>query len=121
MPVLFTGTSPAVGPTWAAVAVSETLRKVCIDVFVQRLGVCASAAGMYKLAFSTTSTVNGRASIVSLYGLPVCMKSHPTPVFFQFRLQKHKFGSYETVVFGFTNCCLPSFVVDSDCVSSSHV
>ncbi|XP_021824781.1 uncharacterized protein LOC110765851 isoform X1 [Prunus avium] len=86
----------AVWPTWVAVAVSETLRKfvtyvvtrpgrellftvvsqdekykakVCIDVFVQRLGD-ATAAGMYKLLFST---VDGRASTVSLYGLPVCL------------------------------------------------
>ncbi|BBG98122.1 TLC ATP/ADP transporter [Prunus dulcis] len=42
---------------------------VCIDVFVQRLGD-ATAAGMYKLLFST---VDGRASTVSLYGLPVCL------------------------------------------------
>ncbi|KAM1054198.1 hypothetical protein ACFX13_001642 [Malus domestica] len=88
----------AVWPTWVAVAVSETSRKfvtyvmtrpgrellftvvsqdekykakarVCIDVFVQRLGD-ATAAGMYKLLFST---LNGRAPTVSLYGLPVCL------------------------------------------------
>ncbi|KAM1126343.1 hypothetical protein EV2_042741 [Malus domestica] len=86
----------AVWPTWVAIAVSETLRKfvtyvltrpgrellftvvsqdekykakVCIDVFVQRLGD-ATAAGMYKLLFST---LNGRAPTVSLYGLPVCL------------------------------------------------
>nr|XP_016456612.1 PREDICTED: uncharacterized protein LOC107780580 isoform X2 [Nicotiana tabacum] len=85
----------AVWPTWIAVAVSETLRKVvtyvvtrpgrellftvvsqdekykakvCIDVIVQRLGD-ATAAGMYKLLFST---LNGKASTVSLYALPVC-------------------------------------------------
>lgn len=45
------------------------LLQVCIDVFVQRLGD-ATAAGMYKLLFST---LNGRASTVSLYGLPVCV------------------------------------------------
>lgn len=41
--------------------------KVCIDVIVQRLGD-ATAAGMYKLLFSTT---DGNASTVSLYALPV--------------------------------------------------
>ncbi|RXH94733.1 hypothetical protein DVH24_024417 [Malus domestica] len=89
----------AVWPTWVAIAVFETLRKfvtyvltrpgrellftvvsqdekykakarVCIDVFVQRLGD-ATAAGMYKLLFST---LNGRAPTVSLYGLPVAVK-----------------------------------------------
>ncbi|CAN4097593.1 unnamed protein product [Withania somnifera] len=86
----------AVWPTWIAVAVSETLRKVvtyvvarparellftvvsqdekykakvCIDVIVQRLGD-ATAAAMYKLLFST---FNGKASAVSLYALPVCL------------------------------------------------
>nr|XP_048325655.1 uncharacterized protein LOC107413977 isoform X1 [Ziziphus jujuba var. spinosa]XP_048325656.1 uncharacterized protein LOC107413977 isoform X1 [Ziziphus jujuba var. spinosa] len=86
----------AVWPTWLAVAISETLRKVvtyvvtrpgrellftvvsqdekykakvCIDVFVQRLGD-ATAAGMYKLLFST---LNGRTSTASLYALPVCL------------------------------------------------
>ncbi|KAF3433295.1 hypothetical protein FNV43_RR24397 [Rhamnella rubrinervis] len=85
----------AIWPTWIVVAVSETVRKVvtyvvtrpgrellftvvsqdekykakvCIDVFVQRLGD-ATAAGMYKLLFST---LNGRTSISSLYALPVC-------------------------------------------------
>ncbi|KAL5732987.1 hypothetical protein ACOSQ2_032679 [Xanthoceras sorbifolium] len=86
----------AIWPTWVAVAISETLRKVvtyvvarpgrellftvvsqdekykakvCIDVIVQRLGD-ASAAGMYKLLFST---LHGRTSTVSLYALPVCL------------------------------------------------
>ncbi|KAG8380954.1 hypothetical protein BUALT_Bualt06G0070200 [Buddleja alternifolia] len=86
----------AVWPSWIAVAITETLRKVvtyvvtrpgrellftvltqeekykakvCIDVIVQRLGD-ATAAGMYKLLFST---LNGRASTVSLYALPVCV------------------------------------------------
>ncbi|XP_047270876.1 uncharacterized protein LOC107873242 isoform X7 [Capsicum annuum] len=86
----------AVWPTWIAVAISETLRKVvtyvvtrparellftvvsqdekykakvCIDVIVQRLGD-ATAAAMYKLLFST---INGKASAVSLYALPVCL------------------------------------------------
>lgn len=86
----------AIWPTWLTVAVSETLRKVvtyvitrpgreilftvvsqdekykakvCIDVIVQRLGD-ATAAGLYKLLFST---LNGQASIVSLYALPVCV------------------------------------------------
>ncbi|GFQ04399.1 hypothetical protein PHJA_002583800 [Phtheirospermum japonicum] len=85
----------AVWPSWIAVAISETLRKVvtyvvtrpgrellftvvtqdekykakvCIDVIVQRLGD-ATAAGMYKLLFSTS---NGNPSTVSLYALPVC-------------------------------------------------
>ncbi|CAL5343735.1 unnamed protein product [Camellia sinensis] len=88
--------SVAVWPTWIAVAISETLRKVvtyvvtrpgrellftvvsqeekykakvCIDVIVQRLGD-ATAAGLYKLLFST---LNGKASTVSLYALPVCL------------------------------------------------
>ncbi|PON79035.1 ADP/ATP carrier protein [Parasponia andersonii] len=86
----------AVWPTWVAIAVSETLRKVvtyvvtrpgrellftvvsrdekykakvCIDVVVQRLGD-ATAAGMYKLLFSTLS---GRTSTVSLYAVPICL------------------------------------------------
>ncbi|GAV62483.1 TLC domain-containing protein [Cephalotus follicularis] len=86
----------AIWPSWVAVAISETVRKVvtyvvtrpgrellftvvsqeekykakvCIDVIVQRLGD-ATAAGMYKLLFST---LHGRASTVSLYALPVCV------------------------------------------------
>ncbi|PKI34437.1 hypothetical protein CRG98_045183 [Punica granatum] len=86
----------ALWPTWVAVAVSETLRKVvtyvvtrpgrellftvvsqdekykakvCIDVIVQRLGD-ATAAGMFKLLFSS---FNGKISAVSLYALPVCL------------------------------------------------
>ncbi|KAL3653400.1 hypothetical protein CASFOL_003081 [Castilleja foliolosa] len=85
----------AVWPSWIAVAISETLRKVvtyvvtrpgrellftvvtqdekykakvCIDVIVQRLGD-ATAAGMYKLLFSTS---NSNPSTFSLYALPVC-------------------------------------------------
>ncbi|KAK7821920.1 hypothetical protein CFP56_037229 [Quercus suber] len=75
----------AIWPTWVAIAVSETLRKVvtyvvtrpgrellftvCIDVVVQRLGD-ATAAGMYKLL---SSTLDGRTSTVSIYALPVCL------------------------------------------------
>uniref|UniRef100_A0A6N2L974 ADP,ATP carrier protein n=1 Tax=Salix viminalis TaxID=40686 RepID=A0A6N2L974_SALVM len=86
----------AVWPTWVAVAICETVRKVvtyvvtrpgrellftvvtqeekykakvCIDVVVQRLGD-AAAAGMYKLLFST---LHGRTSTVSLYALPICL------------------------------------------------
>ncbi|KAH9702803.1 ADP,ATP carrier protein [Citrus sinensis] len=86
----------AIWPTWVTVAISETIRKVvtyvvtrpgrellftvvsqeekykakvCIDVIVQRLGD-ASAAGLYKLLFST---LHGRTSTVSLYALPVCL------------------------------------------------
>ncbi|XP_037496559.1 uncharacterized protein LOC105649197 isoform X2 [Jatropha curcas] len=86
----------SVWPTWIAVAICETLRKVvtyvvtrpgrellftvvsqeekykakvCIDVVVQRLGD-ATAAGMYKLLFST---LHGKTSTVSLYALPVCL------------------------------------------------
>ncbi|KAM7491859.1 hypothetical protein LguiA_034780 [Lonicera macranthoides] len=86
----------AVWPTWISVAISETLRKVvtyvvtrpgrellftvvsqdekykakvCIDVIVQRLGD-ATAAGMYKLLYSN---LNGKATTVSLYALPVCL------------------------------------------------
>ncbi|XP_020549026.1 uncharacterized protein LOC105160807 [Sesamum indicum] len=82
-------------PSWSTVAISETLRKVvmyvvarpgrellftvvtkdekykakvCLDVIVQRLGD-ATAAGMYKLLFST---LNGNVSNVPLYALPVC-------------------------------------------------
>ncbi|MQL92342.1 hypothetical protein Taro_024962 [Colocasia esculenta] len=85
----------AVWPTWIAVAASEVLRKVvtyvvtrpgrellftvvsleekykakvCIDVIVQRLGD-ATAAGIYKLLFST---VNDNTSVISLYILPLC-------------------------------------------------
>eukprot|EP00261_Vitis_vinifera_P038760 XP_019080003.1 PREDICTED: uncharacterized protein LOC100258787 isoform X2 [Vitis vinifera] len=94
----------AVWPTWFAVAISETVRKVvtyvvtrpgrellftvvsqdekykakvCIDVIVQRLGD-ATAAGMYKLLFST---LNGRTSTVSLYALPVCFNQFPGSVY----------------------------------------
>ncbi|TYK25820.1 uncharacterized protein E5676_scaffold436G00250 [Cucumis melo var. makuwa] len=86
----------AVWPTWVAIAVCETVRKVttyvvtrpgrellftvvsqdekykakiCIDVFVQRLGD-ATAAGMYKLLLST---LHGKTSTISLYALPVRM------------------------------------------------
>ncbi|KAH6762864.1 TLC ATP/ADP transporter [Perilla frutescens var. hirtella] len=82
----------SVWPSWIAVAVSETLRKVviyvvarpgrellftvvtqdekykakvCIDVIVQRLGD-ATAAGMYKLLLSNAST----ASTASIFALP---------------------------------------------------
>ncbi|KAL0303958.1 UNVERIFIED_CONTAM: hypothetical protein Sradi_6263900 [Sesamum radiatum] len=82
-------------PSWSTVAITETLRKVvmyvvarpgrellftvvtkdekykakvCLDVIVQRLGD-ATAAGMYKLLFST---LNGNVSDVPLYALPVC-------------------------------------------------
>lgn len=82
-------------PTWIAVAISETVRKVttyvltrpgrellftvvsqdekykakvCIDVIVQRLGD-AAAAGIYKLLFGN---LNKRPSMVSLYALPLC-------------------------------------------------
>lgn len=85
----------AVWPSWIAVAISETSRKVvtyvvtrpgrellftvvsqdekykakvCIDVIVQRLGD-ATAAGMYKLLFTT---LHGKLSTVSLYALPAC-------------------------------------------------
>ncbi|GJV06780.1 TLC ATP/ADP transporter [Tanacetum coccineum] len=83
----------AVWPTYIAVAVSETFRKVvmyvvtrpgrellftvvsqdekykakvCIDVLVQRFGD-ATAAGMYKLLHST---LNGKITHISLYALP---------------------------------------------------
>lgn len=86
----------AVWPTYIAVAVSETIRKVvmyvvtrpgrellftvvsqdekykakvCIDVLVQRFGD-ATAAGMYKLLHST---LNGKITHISLYALPVCI------------------------------------------------
>lgn len=86
----------SVWPSWIAVAISETLRKVviyvvtrpgrellftvvtqdekykakvCIDVIVQRLGD-ATAAGIYKLLLSTLS---GSASTASLFALPVCL------------------------------------------------
>ncbi|KAJ6804677.1 uncharacterized protein M6B38_184210 [Iris pallida] len=86
----------AIWPTWFAVAVSETFRKVttyvvtrpgrellftvvsreekykakvCIDVIVQRLGD-ATAAGIYKLLFGN---LNKKTSLVSLYALPLCI------------------------------------------------
>ncbi|XP_073114532.1 uncharacterized protein [Elaeis guineensis] len=86
----------AVWPTWIAVTVSETIRKVttyvvtrpgrellftvvsqdekykakvCIDVIVQRLGD-ATAAGIYKLLFGN---LNNHTSAVSLYALPLCI------------------------------------------------
>ncbi|KAG1338121.1 ADP,ATP carrier protein [Cocos nucifera] len=86
----------AVWPTWIAVTVSETIRKVttyvvtrpgrellftvvsqdekykakvCIDVIVQRLGD-ATAAGIYKLLFGN---LNNHTSAVSLYVLPLCI------------------------------------------------
>nr|XP_043615433.1 uncharacterized protein LOC122587357 isoform X2 [Erigeron canadensis] len=86
----------AVWPTYLAVAVSETIRKVvtyvvtrpgrellftvvsqdekykakvCIDVLVQRFGD-ATAAGMYKLLHST---LDGKITHISLYALPVCI------------------------------------------------
>ncbi|KAH9767434.1 ADP,ATP carrier protein [Citrus sinensis] len=78
----------AIWPTWVTVAISETIRKVVTYVVTRpgrellftvvsqeekykakRLGD-ASAAGMYKLLFST---LHGRTSTVSLYALPVCL------------------------------------------------
>ncbi|KAH9767362.1 hypothetical protein KPL71_011253 [Citrus sinensis] len=86
----------AIWPTWVTVAFSETIRKVvtyvvnrpgrellftvvsqeekykakaCIDILIQRLGD-ASAAGMYKLLFST---LHGRTSTVSQCALPICL------------------------------------------------
>uniref|UniRef100_A0A0D3HHD6 ADP,ATP carrier protein n=1 Tax=Oryza barthii TaxID=65489 RepID=A0A0D3HHD6_9ORYZ len=85
----------ALWPTWVAVAVTETIRKVttyvltrpgrellftvvsqdekykakvCIDVVVQRLGD-ATAAGIYSLLFSS---LEKKASMVTLYALPLC-------------------------------------------------
>jgi AAA family ATP:ADP antiporter len=85
----------AVWPTWIAVALTETIRKVvtyvltrpgrellftvvsqdekykakvCIDVIVQRLGD-ATAAGIYSLLFSR---LEKKASMVILYALPLC-------------------------------------------------
>ncbi|XP_062201879.1 uncharacterized protein LOC133904399 isoform X1 [Phragmites australis] len=85
----------ALWPTWIVVAVTETTRKVttyvltrpgrellftvvsldekykakvCIDVIVQRLGD-ATAAGIYSLLFSR---LEKKASMVTLYALPLC-------------------------------------------------
>uniref|UniRef100_A0A0E0IX58 ADP,ATP carrier protein n=1 Tax=Oryza nivara TaxID=4536 RepID=A0A0E0IX58_ORYNI len=85
----------ALWPTWVAVAVTETIRKVttyvltrpgrellftvvsqdekykakvCIDVVVQRLGD-ATAAGIYSLLFSS---LEKKASMVTLYALLLC-------------------------------------------------
>ncbi|RCV36853.1 hypothetical protein SETIT_8G014900v2 [Setaria italica] len=85
----------AVWPTWTAVAITETIRKVviyvftrpgrellftvvsldekykakvCIDVIVQRLGD-ATAAGIYSLLFSR---LEKKATMVTLYALPLC-------------------------------------------------
>ncbi|XP_040385690.1 uncharacterized protein LOC102711575 isoform X7 [Oryza brachyantha] len=82
-------------PTWLAVAVTETVRKVttyvltrpgrellftvvsqdekykakvCIDVIVQRLGD-ATAAGIYSLLFNS---LEKKTSMVTLYALPLC-------------------------------------------------
>ncbi|KAF8648805.1 hypothetical protein HU200_064504 [Digitaria exilis] len=84
----------AVWPTWIAVAITETIRKVvtyvltrpgrellftvvsldekykakvCIDVIVQRLGD-ATAAGIYSLLFSR---LEKKATMATLYALPV--------------------------------------------------
>ncbi|GJN28480.1 hypothetical protein PR202_gb16608 [Eleusine coracana subsp. coracana] len=86
----------AVWPTWVAVAVTETIRKVttyvlmrpgrellftvvsqdekykakiCIDVIVQRLGD-ATAAGIYTLLFHR---LEKKVSMVTLYALPLCL------------------------------------------------
>ncbi|XP_076958271.1 uncharacterized protein LOC143633949 [Bidens hawaiensis] len=86
----------AVWPTYVAVAISETVRKVvtyvvtrpgrellftvvsqdekykakvCIDVLVQRFGD-VTAAGMYKLLHTT---LDGKITHISLYALPVCI------------------------------------------------
>ncbi|KAL6630650.1 hypothetical protein ACP70R_028501 [Stipagrostis hirtigluma subsp. patula] len=86
----------ALWPTWVAVAVTETIRKVttyvltrpgrellftvvsqdekykakvCIDVIVQRLGD-ATAAGIFRLIFSTLENKN---SMVTLYALPALL------------------------------------------------
>ncbi|CAA7031988.1 unnamed protein product [Microthlaspi erraticum] len=86
----------AIWPTWVAVAVSETVRKVtsyvvtrpgrellftvvsqdekykakvCIDVIVQRLGD-AAAAGLFEVL---TIALGGQTSTASLYALPVCL------------------------------------------------
>ncbi|KAK6929552.1 hypothetical protein RJ641_005757 [Dillenia turbinata] len=59
----------AIWPTWIAVAVSETVRKVCIDVIVQRHGD-AAAAGLYRIL---SSTLNGKTTRVSIYAVPVCL------------------------------------------------
>ncbi|XP_039824369.1 uncharacterized protein LOC120686255 isoform X2 [Panicum virgatum] len=85
----------AVWPTWIAVAITETIRKVItyvltrpgrellftvvsldekykakvsIDVIVQRLGD-ATAAGIYSLLFSR---LEKKATMVTLYALPLC-------------------------------------------------
>ncbi|CAN6380349.1 unnamed protein product [Urochloa humidicola] len=85
----------AVWPTWIAVAVTETIRKVityvltrpgrellftvvsldekykakvCIDVIVQRLGD-ATAAGIYSLLFSR---LEKKTTMATLYALPLC-------------------------------------------------
>ncbi|CAD6268520.1 unnamed protein product [Miscanthus lutarioriparius] len=85
----------AVWPTWVAVAVTETIRKVttyvltrpgrellftvvsqdekykakvCIDVIVQRLGD-ATAAGIYRWLFSS---LEKKTSKVTLFALPLC-------------------------------------------------
>ncbi|KAJ1264709.1 hypothetical protein BS78_08G021300 [Paspalum vaginatum] len=86
----------AVWPTWVAVAITETIRKVttyvltrpgrellftvvsqdekykakvCIDVIVQRLGD-ATAAGFYRLLFSS---LEKKTSMVTLFALPLCL------------------------------------------------
>ncbi|XP_047270877.1 uncharacterized protein LOC107873242 isoform X8 [Capsicum annuum] len=68
--VTYVVTRPARELLFTVVSQDEKYKaKVCIDVIVQRLGD-ATAAAMYKLLFST---INGKASAVSLYALPVCL------------------------------------------------
>ncbi|XP_008234084.1 PREDICTED: uncharacterized protein LOC103333067 [Prunus mume] len=67
----------AVWPTWVAVAVSETLRKFVTYVVTrpgrELLFTVVSQDEKYKAKHELFSTVDGRASTVSLYGLPVCL------------------------------------------------
>lgn len=109
----------AIWPTWVAVAVSETLRKVttyvvtrpgrellftvvsqdekykakvCIDVIVQRLGD-AAAAGLFEVL---TIALGGQTSTASLYALPVCLTWIVTAFFLgrrQEQLAKLQVGS----------------------------
>ncbi|KAL6640564.1 hypothetical protein ACP70R_021687 [Stipagrostis hirtigluma subsp. patula] len=119
----------ALCPTWVAVAVTETIRKVttyvltrpgrellftvvsqdekykakvCIDVIVQRLGD-ATAAGIFRLLFSNLEKKN---SMVTLYALPLCVA-----VLRMLTL----LGQMSWTMFWQTTCRVPTFVYSASC------
>ncbi|KAL6653338.1 hypothetical protein ACP70R_008916 [Stipagrostis hirtigluma subsp. patula] len=119
----------ALCPTWVAVAVTETIRKVttyvltrpgrellftvvsqdekykakvCIDVIVQRLGD-ATAAGIFRLLFSNLEKKN---SMVTLYALPLCVA-----ILRMLTL----LGQMSWTMFWQTTCRVPTFVYSASC------